>query len=44
MFKSLQIIYTQLKSFVKYISNRFTKKEKVYYDELSDDDIRSILF
>ena len=44
MFKSLERIYSKLKSFINYISCKLLlNSEKPYYEQLPEDDIRNIL-
>jgi hypothetical protein len=43
MFNSLERIYLQLKSFIKYITcNIFFKSEEPYYQQIPEEDIKNI--
>jgi len=44
MFESLKRIYSQFKSFIKYITCKMSiTSEEPYYEELSEEDIRDVL-
>jgi hypothetical protein len=44
MFESLKKIYSQLKSFIKFITSKISiKSDEPYYEELSEEDIRDVL-
>jgi hypothetical protein len=44
MFESLQRIYSQFKSFIKYITCKMSiTSEEPYYEYLPEDDIRDVL-
>ena len=44
MFESLKKIYSQFKSFIKYITSKISiKSEEPYYEYLPEEDIRDVL-